>query len=352
MRPVRVAILGCGQMGSRWDMPGTAAHAGPSLTHAAAFSRQAGAQVVAFCDPDLARAQEAASAWGSLMAFADASAMFKTAAIDLAVVASHSSARLTVIEQALAAGVRHFVIEKPLAITLAESRQVVQALNAHGAVALVNYSRHWDPALENLRQRINDGQFGRVQRLIGLYGKGLANSGSHMIDLAGFLCGASPVAARAWGPPLPSSEADWSQGQDAVVDGQVRFQSTEGTRVQLDLLATDTNAFTCFELKIIGTEAACDIRLGGRCIELQTVHDDANFAGYRVLGERSTLPARGLEALDNMAAEALALTRGELPRARCEALDALTTAATVQALRRSAAAGLSAWIPVEVNNHD
>jgi predicted dehydrogenase len=340
---VRVAILGCGQIGSRWDMPGTPSAGGPTLTHAAAFGRLPGVQIVAFCDADLAKAQEAVAAWGCGTAFADAGAMFKAQAMDLAVIATHSSVRLGLVQQALAAGVRTLVIEKPLAGSLAESRQVVQALDECGARCLVNYLRHWDPALDDLRQRIASGEFGRVQRLIGLFGKGLSNSGSHMIDLAGLLCNARPVAARAWAAPLPASEADWSAGSDAVADGQVRLETADGHSVQLDLLATDTNAFTCFELKIIGTQAVCGIRLGGRSIELQTVQADANFAGYRVMGERQTLPARNLEAMDAMATEAVALARGQLRQARCDAHSALATAATVQALRESAAAGASAW---------
>jgi predicted dehydrogenase len=344
---VRVAIVGCGLIGSRWDMPGSAAAGGPSLSHAAAFSRQPGALIVGFCDTDIAKAQEAVARWGCGRAFGSAAALFDATAPDLVVVASHSSARAEPIAQALAAGVRTLVIEKPIATTLAQAQQLVRALEEHGALALVNYSRHWDPALADLRQRLACGELGRLQRLVGLYGKGLANNGSHMIDLVGLLCNARPRRARAWCSPLPADEAAWSQGSDLAFDAQVVFETAQGTTVQLDLLATDAQAFSCFELKLIGSQAVCEIRLGGRSIEWQPVQDDPHFAGYRVPGARQCFPARNLEAMDGMAAEALALARGERAAASCDARTALAAAAAVDALRRSAAADSPTWIAIE-----
>jgi predicted dehydrogenase len=344
---VRVAIVGCGLIGSRWDMPGSPAAGGPTLSHAAAFSRQPGAQIVGFCDLDRSKADDAAARWGGGQAFGSLAALLQATAPDLVVVASHSSVRAEPIARALAAGVRTLVIEKPLATTLAEARQLTRALEEHGARAVVNYSRHWDPALADLSQRLARGELGRVQRLVGLYGKGLANNGSHMIDLVGLLLQAQPRRARAMGSPLPAGEAGWSQGSDPAFDGQVQFETAQGDTVQLDLLATDTTAFSCFELKLIGSRAVCEIRLGGRSIEWLPVQDDPHFAGYRVPGARLSIAARNLEAMDGMAAEALALARRERARASCDARTALATAATVDALQRSATADLPTWTAVE-----
>lgn len=333
--PVRVAILGCGLIGSRWDMPGVAAADGPALTHAAAFSRHPGARIVAFCDTDAAKAQEAVARWGCGAAFASARTLFDSLPVDLAVVATHSSVRAEVIELALAAGVRALVIEKPLATTIEEARRLSQALDAHGAKALVNYSRHWDPTMTALRQQLAAGALGRVQRLVGLYGKGLSNNGSHMIDLAGLLCQARPLRARSLGHALPDTEAAWCGGADPALDAQVQYRDVSGATVQLDLLATDASAFSCFELKLIGTEAICEIRRGGRSVEWLPVGEDPNFAGYRIPGERLSASARNLEAMQHMADEAVALARQQIKAASCDAHAALAVAATVEAIKHS-----------------
>jgi len=347
--PVRVAIIGCGLIGSRWDMAAATTVAGatpPSLTHAAAFSRQAQARIVGFCDADLGKAEQATAAWRCGRAFADPRALLAAEPVDLVVVATASTERSSVIEAALAAGVRTLVIEKPLATTLDESRHLVAALEAHGAVALVNYLRHWDPALTALRARVAAGEMGRLQRLVGLYGKGLSNNGSHMIDLAGLLTGAQPVKVRALGSPLPADEAAWSQGSDTALDAQLLYRQADGTLLQLDLLATDASAYSCFELKLIGRGAQCEIRHGGRTLDWLPVADDPDFAGYRIPGARQSLPGGTLQAMDAMAAEALQLARREISRAHCDARTALATASAVEAIRQSAREG-GAWLTLD-----
>ena len=357
---VRVAIVGCGQIGSRWDAPSftsqpdtspsSSANTPASLTHAAAFTRHEGAEVVAFCDADRARADEAAARWGVPAAHDDVSAMLRAVSIDVLVVATVSAVRNSVVEAALAAGVKTFVIEKPLATTLAESRQLVQRLEDAGAQALVNYLRHWDVAMADLRERRRQGQFGVLQRLLGLYGKGLSNNGSHLTDLAGLLCDAQPVRARALGSPLPASEADWSAGADPAIDAQVLLRMADGAELQLDLLATDASAFSCFELRLIGTRAMAQVSQGGRRIEWTPIIADPHFAGYRIPGAAQRLPSGLLQAMDGMADEAVRMVRAAKPgghplRPSCSARDALRTASTVDAIRQSARAG-GVWIPI------
>jgi predicted dehydrogenase len=352
-RAVRVALVGCGLIGSIWDeqLPLLPGDERPSRTHGRAFSRLPGSRIVACCDTDLARAQAAAAHWGVVGARAcsDPQALFAEQAIDLLIVASASNARSAVIAPALAAGVQTLVIEKPLATTLAEGRRLVDALQAAGARALVNYSRHWDPSLQTLARQLQAGEFGPLQRLVGTYGKGLANNGSHLIDLAAQLADAVPVRARAMGSPLPASEADWSQGQDPAQDAQVDLRTGSGGTVRLDMLGTDRNAYTCFELRIIASTALIEITDGGRRIEVRAVVDDPDYPGYRIPGPRLSQPALSLQAMDRMAAEALALVRGERASPRCDARHALRTAMTVAAVQRSAAEG-GDWVAIETLN--
>lgn len=341
--PLRVAVFGCGAIGSRWDEArDQAAH---SLTHGRAFSRHPDCRVVAFCDPDAERAGAAAARWGGT-AYADAATLFAQQPVDIVVVASASTARAAVIAPALAAGVRTLVIEKPLAGTLAEARRLAAALVAADARSVVNYSRHWDPAMQALGRQLRAGEFGVPQRLVGLYGKGLANCGSHMIDLARLLWRASPLRVRALGSPLPGTEADWSHGSDTAPDAQVELRDAQGGLLRLDMLGTDSSAFTCWELRLIARDAVVELSQGGRRIDCTRIEADPDYPGYRIPGARQPLPAQALQAMDAMADEALALARGRIPRARCDAAHALLTAVTVDAIRRSQAEG-GRWIAIE-----
>ena len=331
---LNVAIIGCGLIGAQWD----AEYKSPefSLTHAAGFSKNSRAKLAAMCDQDAEKARWAAERWGAQASYSDPRALFASHKIDVAVVASSSVARWEVIEPALAAGVKVLVIEKPLATTVDESRKLAFAIDAAGAHSIINFSRHWDPSMRALRQRIFAGDMGALQRLVGTYGKGVTNNGSHMIDLCTFLCDAKPKRARSLGSPLDSEEAGWSRGMDRALDAQVQFERKDGSKVQLTMLATDQSAFTCFELRLIGRQAICEMSKGGRSIHYTEIREDPNYIGYRIPGEAVPQPARALEAMDLMVDEALRLAAGEIKASSCDALNALLTALTVEAIKRSA----------------
>jgi predicted dehydrogenase len=342
-RRVTVAIVGCGRIGAQWDaeLPRSSF----SLTHASAFSRHELASLLAVCDSDPVKAQEAARHWGVRRSYVDARTMFAENAVELAVVATSSAARQPVIDAALAAGVKVLVVEKPLATTLTEAERLVRGIEGAGVKTVVNYSRHWDPSMLDLRRSIGAGEIGRLQRLVGTYGKGLTNNGSHLIDLAGLLCDARPVCARALGSPLEQSESAWSGGEDPAIDAEVDFVDARGSTVRMSMLATDHSAFTVFDLRVFGRDGMCEISRGGRSVTLTSIEADTQYAGYRIPGTPHNLVARGLEAMDAMADEALALALGARQRSSCDVHDAWQVALTVEAVKRSARDG-GAWIEV------
>ncbi len=346
---ISVAIIGCGQIGTEWDR--TNQINALALTHARAFSEHPLAQLVAVCDSDLERARSAAQYWRVPNMYVDPQRLFSEINVDLAVIATTSSVRLAIIDAALAAGVKVLVIEKPLAITLEESDRLVAAIDAAGARSVVNYSRNWDPSMRDVRERIAAGAMGKVQRVVAIYGKGISNNGSHLIDLAGFLCGASPVRARALGSPFDSSEACWSTTCDRTWDAQVELIDGAGASINLTLLGTDQRTFTCFELRVIGQKAMCDLTMGGRRLNWIGLQDDPNFRGYVVPASPVALRSRYLEAMQEMADEAVRLATGDITMVKCDAHSALRTAMTVEAIERSAQSD-GQWVTLQSLNSE
>lgn len=332
-------------IGTRWDADNTSPVF--SLTHASGFSKHSRAQLTAMCDLDLEKARWSAEHWGALTYYTDPRALFSAHKIDVAVVATSSEARWEIIEAALTGGVKVLVIEKPLATTLAESRKLISAIDTAGTKAIINYSRNWDPSMLALRDRIRAGEMGALQRITGTYGKGISNNGSHMIDLCSFLCDARPKRARSLGSPLDYEEAAWSSYKDRAFDAQVEFELKNGNQVLLTMLATDHNAFTCFDLRIIGRQALCEISKGGRNIHFALIEADTNYIGYSIPGKALPQPARLLEAMDLMVDEALRLAAGEIQSSSCDANKAFFSASAVDAINRSAD-GRGCWLDVSL----
>ena len=344
---IRVAIIGCGLIGTEWDR--SAPVDAPTLTHARAFSQHPRALLVALCDHDGERARSAAKYWQVAHAYTDPWQLFEEQSIDVAVIASSSTARWAVIEPALAAGVKVLVIEKPLAATLEESRRLVAALDAAGARSVVNYSRNWDSSMRELKDRIAAGAMSRVQRVVATYGKGIGNNGSHLIDLTSFLCNARPVRARSLGSPFDANEADWSATGERAWDAQVEFIDASGASINLTLLGTDQRAFTCFELRVIGEKAMFELSMGGRRLNWTELQDDPNFPGYFVPAPAVALPPHYLDAMQEMANEVVRLAGGDISTITCDAQTALHTAIAVEAIQRSAQCD-GQWITLDTLN--
>ncbi len=81
--------------------------------------------------------------------------------LDYCMVAVPTALHLEVALELAAAGV-HAIIEKPLAVDVESSHKIVDAFEAAGLVGAVGHIERYNPALQQARKRIADGQLGRV----------------------------------------------------------------------------------------------------------------------------------------------------------------------------------------------
>ncbi|MDX6514188.1 MAG: hypothetical protein QOE36_3692 [Gaiellaceae bacterium] len=71
-------------------------------------------------------------------------------------------------KQALAAG-KHVICEKPLALTAAESAELVELAEASGLVHCTNFNLRFYPHVHEVRERIADGRLGQIWNVHGGY---------------------------------------------------------------------------------------------------------------------------------------------------------------------------------------
>ncbi len=120
---------------------------------------------------------------------------------DFAIVAVPTDEHLAVARTLAAAGV-HMLVEKPLAGTVAEAKEIIAACELAGVRAAVGHVERFNPALMELRKRTEDGQVGEIF-LIGTERCGpfpdrvtdvgvVKDLATHDLDLVGWL-GKSPI---------------------------------------------------------------------------------------------------------------------------------------------------------------
>ena len=133
-------------------------------------------------------------------------------------VTSPNVAHYPQVKQILAAG-RHVICEKPLAMTSAQSAEMVSLARASGKVAAVCYNIRFYPLNQHARQMAADGGLGEVRLVTGHYHqdwlakptdwnwrleskeggalRSVGDIGTHWIDLTSFITGQRPSAVLA-----------------------------------------------------------------------------------------------------------------------------------------------------------
>lgn len=141
---LRAGLIGLGMMGRH---------------HARNLKSLDGVELVAVADPG-GDPHGAAAGYDILP---DAEALVK-AGIDYAVVAVPTALHKDVALTFAQAGV-HCLVEKPLAFDVAEAEEIALAFESAGLVGAVGYIERYNPALQEMRQRIADGQLGEIYQI-------------------------------------------------------------------------------------------------------------------------------------------------------------------------------------------
>jgi myo-inositol 2-dehydrogenase/D-chiro-inositol 1-dehydrogenase len=210
MNTVRVGFVGTG---------------GIAQTHLEALSRIEGAQLVAFCDVDAARAESAAARFGG-RAYTDYAQMLREEPLDALYVCVPPHAHGEVEQLAAERGI-HLFVEKPVARTLECARAVDAAIQKAGILSAVGYHFRYYGATERARERLQGLPIGMAigywhggmpgvpwWRQHALSGGQLVEQTTHIVDLARYLVGeiVEVFAYLAHGvAPLPYPDSDVSE---------------------------------------------------------------------------------------------------------------------------------------------
>ena len=164
------------------------------------------------------RGAERARALGAPKAYASLDDVLADPKVQVIHVTSPNIAHFPQVMQILAAG-RHVICEKPLAMTAAQSEQMVAAAKASGTVAAVCYNTRFFPLNQHAHGMVATGELGDVRLITGHFFqdwlaketdwnwrldpaeggplRSVSDIGTHWIDLTSFITGMKPVAVMA-----------------------------------------------------------------------------------------------------------------------------------------------------------
>jgi predicted dehydrogenase len=266
-----VMIVGCGNIAGGYDAALNEVEY--PLSHAGAYCRNGGFELLACVEPDTARRASFMARWG-VAAGADSMQEFLRAGLKVDVIAICSPTALHAghLAAALEFRPRLVVCEKPVTPDTRETRHWVERYEQAGVALLVNHTRRWAPDVVTLAAELADGTVGALRSISGIYNKGLLNNGSHMLDLLRLLCGELQVVAA--GAP----QADFFDD-----DPTVPFMLRTGAGVPVSVNLAHAGDFAVFELQLVTSRGVIVMEDGGLQWRRRTARPSSDFPGYRSL---------------------------------------------------------------------
>lgn len=146
---LKTAVIGVGAMGRH---------------HARLYHDLPQSELVAVADADEGTGRAVARRHAARF-YADYRAMLEAEALDAVSIAvpttKHDEVALAAIERGL-----HVLIEKPIAASVEEGEAIVEAAQAQGVICMVGHVERFNPAVIELKRRLEAGELGRVFEIV------------------------------------------------------------------------------------------------------------------------------------------------------------------------------------------
>lgn len=212
------AIVGFGRIAAGLAHSTRAARHYTYATHAQVLAAHPGIDWRGVADPSPAAREQAKNHWDVPFVATDAAALAAKVQPEILVLACPPQHRL----EALRAfgGVRAVLVEKPLGRSLAEARAFHEYCEERGILVQVNLLRRGDRTFRDLAAGGLAARIGKTQAVSVVYGNGIRNNGSHLIDVLLQFFG---PAAEARALAQPTQVTDASIPGDVVLPFAIDF---------------------------------------------------------------------------------------------------------------------------------
>ena len=153
--PVRVGVIGCGQVAQRGHLP--------ALQHVHE------AKVVAVCDLDRELVERTGSRFGVERRYVDAKKLIADRDVEAVAMCLPADIRRDLALAVLDAG-KHLLLEKPLALSLSAADRLIECAEKSSAVSMIGFNMRFHRLLRRARDAVRRGVVGRVRMIEARFG--------------------------------------------------------------------------------------------------------------------------------------------------------------------------------------
>ncbi|MCS7263869.1 MAG: Gfo/Idh/MocA family oxidoreductase [Armatimonadetes bacterium] len=265
---LRVGFIGCGARGT---------------IMAQCYQRVENVEFVAACDIDEERLSIFCERFNINRCYLDWSQMLQKENLDIVHLATQPNLRKEPICAAAEAKVKVIVSEKPIALSLPDLDEMIQACQANKCKLVINHQLRYQSIWKRLQSAIENREIGDVNFFHAHCRMNALEQGTHLIDLVLWLRGNQMptwVVADAWG----YEDFEKSHSAPGSILGCLHFVDGIRCFVHMGPHATalpDNDTFHMhFGMRVVGTEGWSQIWLGRWQVVKSSRHQSSSFVPY------------------------------------------------------------------------
>lgn len=245
MMTMKTAIVGLGPQGRRLVQ---------------VVKNHPGLELAAVCDLSPKALDSAELAGTSALRTVSLAELLAVPDLGLLCITTHAPSHPDIAIQAMEAGVRRIMVEKPMGCSAADCDRMIAVAARTGSRLAVNQSRRHEPFYRWLRDHIASGAWGQLRTLwIQRPGIGLGCLGTHYFDLVRFLGAGEVSAVTAWVDPFIGPNPRGAHFADP--GGTVVMQMSSGARAVIAQIEDGAGPMS-IELDLTGARIRIDEHSG------------------------------------------------------------------------------------------
>ena len=187
MKCYDTVLIGLGAIGSYYSEDLVMSKSVKYATHAHSLCSHKGFNLIAGVDKNNSNLETAKRLWNITELTNSIENLSNLESIEVAVLATGPEYRLDAIK--LFPNLKAVVLEKPSSISIEEGYILESYCKNKNIIVQVNLTRRADQQMINLSNNNLINKIGNIQSISGIYGNGLLNNATHMIDLVRMIAG-------------------------------------------------------------------------------------------------------------------------------------------------------------------
>ena len=250
-KPHRSLIVGLGRIGQELDY--SLDNRLFQQTHASAYYSHPAFQLVGGVDNEHAKRLQFEQKY-SAPSFDSVDSAMSQLNPSVVSVATPTGSHLHIFKSLLPHKPQAVLLEKPIAPSAAEARQLLTLAADNQIAVMVNYVRRYEPGTQQLKTLLDNGLIGVINKGVVYYSNGIRKNGTHFIDLLMYLLGPARYVCKT----IDGRKITVSDARDSEPDLLIRFSD-----VPVHFIALPHECFTENSLRLSGSKGVVNYDKNG-----------------------------------------------------------------------------------------